>query len=383
MSEKLAHDATKTIKPILYQFYIALEKCFDLLENESVYIEAYGDVTIMGKAKGSQIEVKDYKKNLTDLDHNVWNTLKNWLNDSNVSNHKSLILLTTQNLSKNTLFKNWNDKNNNDRLSILNNIYKLFLAQKTQAEDTKKLLEFVLDDSRQKKLLTILEKFLILSSQENDEKLYTRLIQTRTDGVLLDKREDYINSLMGYIVNPEITSGGWEIEYNNFRVKTKSLIEEYNSKTVIFPSTYLNQKPTSDEENQYSEYTFIKKINEINYKEVKSDAIAAFIYTRKTILEELGRYEISQVHYNNYEKEIHDTYSSKYRTASRNTENSRIPKDSKNFYESVIGENAPNFRNFNDTPKRFKNGLLHQMADDDSDKNERKITWRLKVEEDE
>ena len=60
MSEKLVHDATKTITPIFYQCYIALEKCFDLMENESVYIETYGDVTVVSENESSQTEVKNY-----------------------------------------------------------------------------------------------------------------------------------------------------------------------------------------------------------------------------------------------------------------------------------------------------------------------------------
>ncbi|NCD00414.1 MAG: hypothetical protein EOL95_12045 [Bacteroidia bacterium] len=84
VSEKLHHDATETIRPIFYQCYVALEKCFNLLENESVYIEKYGDVTVLSETASSQTEVKNYKKDLTNLDHNIWNTLKNWLNDPNI-----------------------------------------------------------------------------------------------------------------------------------------------------------------------------------------------------------------------------------------------------------------------------------------------------------
>jgi hypothetical protein len=98
MSQKLAHDVTKTITPIFYQCYVALEKCFDLMENESVYIETYGDVTVVSENESSQTEVKNYEKDLTDLSHNIWETLKNWLNDPNITSYKNLILLTTQNL---------------------------------------------------------------------------------------------------------------------------------------------------------------------------------------------------------------------------------------------------------------------------------------------
>lgn len=383
MTNKLIHDATKTITPIFYQCYVALEKCFDLMENESVYIEKYGDVTVISENGNSQTEVKDYEKDLTNLDHNIWKTLKNWLNDPNSTNYKNLILLTTQDLGAKTVFKDWNSKNENEKLQILQNINTSFLQQETKAKDTQEFLLFVLDTSRNEKLLKILDKFVIASSQENDEELYQKLIQAKTPGVPSDKKVDYIDLLMGHVISPTITSQGWEITYQSFQAKINSLIQEFNSRSVVFPATYRSVMATPDEETEHSDYTFVKKIEEINHKEVKSDAISDFIYTRKTIFEELTRYEVSEHHYDSYEKEIHDTYKSKYSTASLEADNVNLTKRSKIFYNEVTGADAPNFRNFHDTPKRFRNGLLHQMADDDSDKNKRKIIWKLKVDEDE
>lgn len=40
---------------------------------------------------------------------------------------------------------------------------------------------------------------------------------------------------------------------------------------------------------------------------------------------------------------------------------------------------SPNFFNFNYTPRYFKNGTLHNLADDSSEN----IIWKLKVKEDE
>ena len=55
MIEKIKNNASVSIKALIYQFYIALDKCFDLLQGQSLYIETYGDVTISGE---SQSEVK-------------------------------------------------------------------------------------------------------------------------------------------------------------------------------------------------------------------------------------------------------------------------------------------------------------------------------------
>ena len=127
MSEILINDSTKTFKPIIYQFLIALEKCFEMQDEESIWIEKYGDVT---SSSGIQIEVKDYQNNLTDLDHNVWKTLKNWLDDNfKATKYKNLILLTTQAISKSSKFIDWNTKNKDEKYRILNSIAEEFNKQ--------------------------------------------------------------------------------------------------------------------------------------------------------------------------------------------------------------------------------------------------------------
>ena len=233
MSENLINDSTKTFKPIIYQFLIALEKCFQMQYGESIWIEKYGDVT---SSSGVQIEVKDHQKNLTDLDHNVWKTLKNWLDDNfDATKYKNLILLTTQTISKSSKFIDWNTKNKDEKYQILNLIAKEFNKQKEKSDLTQKLLNDVLNSNKSNKLLEILDKFTIQSKADNDEILYKKIKETRTDGILEEKKDEYLDSLIGYIINPAMTSSGWEIKNKEFRQKTKSLIETYTSTTKFFP----------------------------------------------------------------------------------------------------------------------------------------------------
>jgi hypothetical protein len=77
---KLNFDSTSSIKGLIFQFLIALERCFEMQEGQSVYIETYGDVSVLGDLSNSkQIESKFYKKSLTDLDKNIWNSIYNWM----------------------------------------------------------------------------------------------------------------------------------------------------------------------------------------------------------------------------------------------------------------------------------------------------------------
>lgn len=95
--KKLSFDSTSSIKGVLFQFLIALERCFEMQKGQVVYIETYGDVSVLGNLSDSkQIESKLYKKALTDSDKNVWKSIYNWMReDFPVETFSSLILLTT------------------------------------------------------------------------------------------------------------------------------------------------------------------------------------------------------------------------------------------------------------------------------------------------
>lgn len=111
---KIKNNAIASVQGITYQNLVALEKCFELLEDQTLYIEIYGDVTV---EEEFQTEVKHEQGYLSNLSHSFWKTLSNWLDDddSRFSLYKELVLLTTQKLSTDTLFKNFNEKK-----SILN-----------------------------------------------------------------------------------------------------------------------------------------------------------------------------------------------------------------------------------------------------------------------
>ena len=374
MSENLINDSTKTFKPIIYQFLIALEKCFQMQYGESIWIEKYGDVT---SSSGVQIEVKDHQKNLTDLDHNVWKTLKNWLDDNfDATKYKNLILLTTQTISKSSKFIDWNTKNKDEKYQMLNLIAEEFNKQKEKLDLTQKLLNDVLDSNKSNKLLEILEKFTIQSEANNDEVLYKKIKETRTDGILEEKKDEYLDSLIGYIIKPEITSSGWEIKNKDFRQKTKSLIETYTSTTKIFPKIE-TLSIADDIIKEHQSYLFVQKIEDIDYFEVKSEAISDFIYSRTILNEELKNYEISRKEYKHYEDELLKSFQAKRRNALLNVNSSNHINKSKKLYNDTIGEAASNFYNFNDTPKSYRNGILHELANDSN--NPSNIVWKLEV----
>ena len=376
MSDKLRHDASASIKGTIYQFYIAIEECFKLHKNEKVIIETYGDVSVSGQY---QIEVKQYTEDLTDLHSNIWKTIDNWLEDDfDIGFYKNLILMTTQSFSSRSSFKDWNTKNKDEKKKILDDISEKFFKKGKQGEATKKTLTSVLDTTKEEKLLNLLDKFIILDSSSADSTYFENLKQERGKGVLEQNREDYMNSLLGYILSPTVRIGdSWEITYDAFTLKIDSLVKIFRSGTIIFPSKYTRITIPKNEEQEYLEHSFIKKIDDIKYHEVKSEAISDYIQTNQTILNELEKHSINKEYYDNYEDEIKRTYKSGYKVSSRKTTSDNCINDSQDFYESIIGADAPTFFDFNNTPKFFRNGLLHGMANEE----EHNIVWKLKVKD--
>ncbi|MDR1878101.1 MAG: hypothetical protein LBQ64_00880, partial [Bacteroidales bacterium] len=155
---KQLNNATASIKGIIYQFLVALKKCFELQEKESVYIETFGDVSVFGE-ETEQIEAKFYKDDLTDMDSNVWNTLNNWLDDNfDLESFKSLVLLTTQKIKPKSSWYGWNEKTTAAKLLTLEEIRIEYSKKKKKSEDTQNLLNSVFDNSKKEKLKLVVGK---------------------------------------------------------------------------------------------------------------------------------------------------------------------------------------------------------------------------------
>ena len=48
---EVSFDSTSTIKGMIFQFLVALERCFEMQEGQSVYIERFGDVSVIGESE--------------------------------------------------------------------------------------------------------------------------------------------------------------------------------------------------------------------------------------------------------------------------------------------------------------------------------------------
>ena len=162
MTAKLKHDATESTSAIIYQFYVAVDRCFDLVGGEKVYIEKYGDITISDR---EQIEVKQYNDKLTDLHENIGELLiTGFRKDLIRENIKDLILFTTQEFSEKSLLKGWNDKSKDEKESVLEEIAEKYKNRKKKSTETEALVDRVLSLATKNKLRDILDRFQIYDS---------------------------------------------------------------------------------------------------------------------------------------------------------------------------------------------------------------------------
>ena len=126
MAKETKNSALTTAQAFYHQSIVALDKCFEMDEGGCIYLEKDGDISLIteGGNTGSQIEIKDVAKVLTDHQESFWKTLKNWLApEFNHSQYNHLILHTTQLFGKTTKLAQWNNSSPQERLKILKDIH--------------------------------------------------------------------------------------------------------------------------------------------------------------------------------------------------------------------------------------------------------------------
>ena len=369
---KLKFDSTSSIKGILFQFLIALERCFEMQEGQSVHIETYGDVSVLGDGTNSeQIESKFNKKALTDLDKNVWKSIYNWMReDFPIDTFSSLVLLTTQKVSKGSAWLNWNEKDPSERMKVLRNIKKNFDLQKRKNKDLVTYMNVIFDAKNAKRLSQI-AKMLYIDSISMDGSQYHKYLQDKYGKGIPDiQKGTYINHMFGYILNPDIVSDEWRITYDNFTKKAEEVTKTLVENTAVFPAKL---KLADIQKNDYDGYAFVEKIKDIKYDEVIPQAIDEYVHTASMIQQELEKSEAKKNSLLQYEENLKRSYVAKYRKASRNYNYGERIAKSQDFYDDMTGSSDITFHTYNNVDLYFHNGMLHMMADENDE-----LVWLLK-----
>lgn len=369
---KVSFDSTSTIKGMIYQFLVALERCFEMQQGQSVYIERFGDVSVVGDENAIQIESKYYKKDLTDLDENVWNSISNWMDSSfPLEKFSSLVLLTTQKVGRMSNWYGWNEKSFLERKKVLNDIQR----KRSKSEKIVKIFKKVFSPENSSLLDQILKKLTIDSLPLDEISYYNRLRDVYGGHLPKTQRERYINGLYGYIINPHIIDNNWEIGYDAFSKEKMELSKKLQDNTTVFPDK-IELKDIDSE--KYAESHFVQKIKDIEYDEVLPKAVSDYVHTAQMIIQEIKMSPTIKKSYDEYERNLAYNYNTKYRKACRNCAENEIINKSKDFYDDITSSNDGTFHTYNYVPSYFHNGVMHILAEDNPG-----IVWKLKLKENE
>ncbi|MGF6761437.1 hypothetical protein P3T24_001750 [Paraburkholderia sp. GAS33] len=376
-------DATASTRAVIYQLCVAVDRCYALSSGQKILIERLGDVTIENQ---TQIEVKHYDLSdaLTDGHPNFWNTLYNWMDDHfPLEDYASLILYTTQPISVHSQLLQWNDAPDADaRLQLLTRInadfedaYQKRCEKKTEAKpsDTLVCQRWLLDPVRRANLRSVIEKFHIEARSDALPALYEEIKRDRVRG-LLENKDRYLQSLIGFVCRADLPeTDAWEISYEQFEAKLGELNSIHCRGTRIFPA-----RPTVGESNSERATRpdlFIRKIIEIQYDNVVTEAIRAYEETIQSMTQDFSVYQVERTRLEAYVDEVESNFLHRYRAACRGC-GSNLISDSKSFYDERHAEKAPDFPGFENSPSWFRNGLLHIKMNDPKKPHQ----WKLQTE---
>ncbi|MCT3918928.1 hypothetical protein HZP98_04505 [Elizabethkingia anophelis] len=359
MSETLDNDSTKKQLGFEYQKLIALEYCLNAKNSEYVYIECYGDV----QYENESIEVKHHEgeSNLTSNSVDVWKTLKNLVVEyDKLKSNDRFILHTTQNISDDSIFYNWNQLKSAAKYKKLND--------HSISATSKPFKDVIFDTTKISKtdLLGILDKFIINSCEPKlDEKL-AQLKEHPTFKLIPDNlRKSAIGVLNEWIIEKAIEdSNKWEINITDFNSDLRFSLTKFTKEHIPFPSI---KEQGRDDANLTKGYKFIEKLNAISIK--KNDLHQAFQdYVRsEEAYEEILK--INPTLRDNviaYEAEINSTIQTEksagsYHLSNESFEDNTHVKKSQELYFKCITDAHAEILGFNGTQRFFRNGRIQNI----------------------
>jgi hypothetical protein len=359
----------KQTRAFYYQTLVVLEKCFEMDTGQSVWIEKDGDVS----TSTEQVEVKQYSSSdLTDGHENFWKTLKNWLaDDFDHTKYSALILWTTQDYGSKADLKDWNSKNTEDRMQLLESK----LPSKKELNQHQSVIKEKISTNKTE-VTTIIAKISITANALDENELI-RQIKTKKLGDIPESNKDsYLESLLGFIY-AEGNQDNWEISKKNFDEKRRSLTSTYCRKTFSFP-TFEGNKATPEQIDQNQGHSFITKIKEIEYHEEIPIALGNWLEFAQSLTQELDGYPQYRDTTKMYQKQLsqqieRDYKRQKLQILANSTHEERITK-SKIFYSDWINKDPtalPGDNNYM-PPLAYKNGAIHDELNSNQD-----LKWKI------
>ena len=389
----LPFDATLLFKALQYQLLVAVEYCYDLAPDESLWLEVMGDVTVPGK---TQTEVKLYSDNLTDSHANFWNTLKNWLHENfDRTSFKTLVLLTTQDFGAHTLLKGWNAASAAERLSILERIVAGSQAtagnQASNEPDveegaakpskSQKLQQYVMDPKRRDALLEVLERMQITTGAESLEQRLKGYETRHLKPIRPSKYQIFIHELLGFMCSPDLVINGWQITYQAFTDKLSELTHRYMKHPKTFPSVDMAALKKSIDIEEIRPMRFAQKILEIGGEQqlkraalhrVVAQTTISDLYTDGVLFKPMvDLYLSNHLTQHQYGREL------AMLDCAGVTCSTELSTRSMKFFLMRNGLPADSFCGLEHTMPEFRNGIYHMLAGEQPEDEDDEFHWRL------
>lgn len=391
-----------------YQIHVAIEYCHALEENDVLWLEVYGDVTIEGR---EQIEVKDYKEALTDSHENFWNTLNNWLKpEFSHQQYSSLILLTTQQYGGRATLQEWEKSDTAQRLAILKDIHQSSEARFKQAssqqdiEDARQIIagnhdkkakheslkpskalalqRKVLSEELNDSLIEALPKIKIITDQPDLEGLIAAYKRRYLKPIHPDKMDCFLNDLFGFMTNASKIVEGWGFTVKEFNNKFRELTSRYMIGSLKFPRVNSQEIEKQAITMNILERRFVKKINEIGGgEELILQATADLLHAQKYITELIKDNSTSQQDIDDYcynELCMHrHSRSSAMIKCHPEMPLEQLKRESCIFFNDRCAQAVADFCSYDLTPVAFRNGIYHMLADEEPKNLASEFHWRL------
>ncbi|GFM86347.1 hypothetical protein PSCICO_17460 [Pseudomonas cichorii] len=389
----LPFDATLLFKALQYQLLVAVEYCYDLAPDESLWIEVMGDVTVPGK---TQTEVKLYSNSLTDSHANFWNTIKNWLHDNfDRTSFKSLVLLTTQEFGAQSLLKGWNTATPAERLSIMESIVAAPrpAAQKKskgESEDaegagaaskSQTLQKFVMAPERRDALMAVLERMHITTGAESFEQRLQNYQTRHLKPIRPSKYQQFLEELLGFIGSPELVIKGWKITHEAFTGKLSELTHRYMKHPQTFPRVDMAALKKGIDVEEIRPMPFAQKIVEIGGEHHLKRAALHRVVAQTTISElytdgvlfkpMVDLYLSNHLTQHQYGREL-----AMLRCAGV-TCTTALSGRSMEFFLERNGMPVEAFCGLENTMPEFRNGIYHMLAGEKPEDEDDEFQWRL------
>lgn len=378
-------DATSQVKGFLYQFLVALQFCFEMKKNQTLYIEKFGDLSVKAEVEGGSlsVECKHYTDKIHLLHHNVINTLYNWAQPNfHQEQYEKLFLITTQEIRENDVLRKVVKGREPDLYQCFTDAFKAEIKRiedkleeekktnpkaklSSDQEKTIKQLDYICADVRKNEVNEILNKLIMNVECPNYKDLYDTIVNRYGSMLEGKKSELYIDGLFAMIITPGVVEKCWSIKREDFENRQKELNSDFTTKTITFPTI---GEPSEEEQQGLGSSLFVEKLRMVKLEQEIARAIHDYVKTNNLIMNEIKGRPVRDDGLEKYKENLREVYEGKYNefTVDFNYDPHQNKfKSSQKFYQ--VMQNAcinVKMEPFGTVDVYFARGVLHILADD-------------------